>query len=188
MVWTGPHAPRRRPGVTDAAKLVWTWRRFESLSVDDLYDLLVLRSEIFVVEQDCAFLDADGADRSSWHLLGRDDGDRSSLAACLRCVDPGIRYEEPSIGRVAVAGQLRNRGLGRLLMNEGIARTTAVWPDSDIVISAQYRLEAFYRSLGFHTEGATYREDGIDHVKMRRDAGRIATRTAAVAIDGPEER
>ncbi len=157
---------------TTASNLVWTWRRFESLSVDDVYDLLVLRSEIFVVEQGCVFLDADGADRSSWHLLGRDARDRSALAVYLRCIDPGVRYEEPSIGRVVVAERWRSQGFGRVLMNEGIARAGAVWPDSDIVIGAQYRLESFYRSLGFVTEGPTYLEDGIDHVKMRRASER----------------
>ncbi len=156
-----------------AQALVWTWRRFERLSADDVYDLLALRSRVFVVEQSCVFLDADGHDRSAWHLLGRvADAAASPLAACLRCLDPGVRYPEPSIGRVATSLELRGRGLGRALMDEGIARSQDAWPGSAFVINAQSRLEAFYRSLGFVTEGMPYVEDDIEHVRMRLGAGR----------------
>ena len=150
--------------------LTWTWRRFEFLSADDVYDCLALRSAIFVVEQDCVFLDPDGADRASWHLLGRSGDGAATLCAYLRCIDPGVRYEEPSIGRVVVAADRRGGGLGRTLMTEGIARTVAAWPDSPIVIGAQRRLEDFYWSLGFRTEGPMYLEDGIEHVQMRISA------------------
>lgn len=145
--------------------VAWTWQRFDALSGADVYDLLALRSQCFVVEQGCVFLDADGIDRSSWHLLGRDAG--GSLVAYLRCIDPRVKSAEPSIGRVVVAGASRALGLGRSLMMEGIARSRAAWPGQDIVINAQLRLEAFYRSLGFATEGSPYIEDGIDHVAMR---------------------
>ena len=135
-----------------------------------MYDLLALRSAIFVVEQDCVFLDADDADRAAWHLLGTtiDDNGRPVLAAYLRCLDPGVRYPEPSIGRVVVAARRRGAGLGRVLMAEGIARSERAWPGRDIVLNAQHRLEAFYRSLGFVTEGPPYLEDAIEHVAMRR--------------------
>ncbi len=149
--------------------LAWSWQRFDALSVDALYDALVLRSEIFVVEQDCVFVDPDGADRASWHLVGRvaGPGGGSSVGAYLRCVDAGVKYPEPSIGRVVVSRRLRGGGHGRALMVEGIARTRAAWPGRDVVIGAQARLTAFYRSLGFVVEGDVYDEDGIDHVKMR---------------------
>lgn len=154
----------------------WQWRRFDALSAGDVYDLLALRADIFVVEQGCAFLDPDGYDRDAWHLCGRlPDG---SLGAYLRCIDPGLKYLEPSIGRVVVSRALRGRGAGRALMVEGIARSRLAWPGADIVIGAQQRLESFYASLGFATEGGAYIEDGIPHVKMRLRAadGPPATR------------
>jgi ElaA protein len=147
----------------------WQWRRFADLSGDDVYDMLSLRSEVFVVEQQCVFADADGCDRASWHLLGRvvEQGGPPWLGAYLRCIDPGVRYPEPSIGRVVVSGRLRDTGSGRVLMTEGIARSRTEWPGLPIVIGAQQRLEAFYGSLGFAVEGMPYDEDGILHVQMR---------------------
>jgi len=149
----------------------WTWGRFDALTNHDVYDLLALRSEIFVVEQDCVFLDADGADRDAWHLLARHDASglrdgHARLAAYLRCIDPGARYREPSIGRVVVASAWRGTGLGRLLMIEGIGRCRASWPGQAVRIGAQARLERFYASLGFVREGSPYDEDGIEHVEM----------------------
>ena len=158
-----------------APHVTWTWNRFDALLNDDVYDLLALRSEVFVVEQGCAFIDADGCDRHAFHLLGRveprTDPDAPStgpgpLAAYLRCLDPGVKYAQPSIGRVIVAASYRGTGLGRVLMREGIEHTQARWP-GDIVISAQLRLESFYASLGFRKEGPPYIEDGIDHLQMR---------------------
>ena len=162
----------KRPAQGEPLHCCWTWTRFGGLSGDDVYDLLALRSEVFVVEQRCVFLDADGADRSAWHLLGRsaDSGSRP-LVAYLRCLDPHVKYPEPSIGRVIVAPPARGIDLGRALMSEGIARSRLAWPGEDIVINAQLRLERFYRSLGFATEGSPYVEDDIDHVSMRLAAG-----------------
>ncbi len=160
-------------------RVTWAWRRFEALSADDVYDMLALRSEAFVVEQQCSFLDADGCDRHAWHLLGRVDAGRvdagvegqsqtimAPLAAYLRSLDPGVKCPESSIGRVIVASPYRGTGLGRALMHEGIARAQAQRPQVAIRISAQLRLAAFYVSLGFRSEGSPYIEDGIDHVDM----------------------
>ncbi len=147
--------------------LSWRWSRFDTLSNDDVHDLLALRSEVFVVEQRCVFLDADGCDRSAWHLLGRARDASRALFAYLRCLDPGVRYDEPSIGRVVTAPAVRSLGLGRALMDEGIVRSQDAWPGADLVINAQRRLEAFYRSLAFRTEGDPYLEDDIEHVRMR---------------------
>ncbi len=156
-------------------RVTWTWRRFEALSADDVYDMLALRSNVFVVEQQCSFLDADGCDRSAWHLLGRLDASTVAgpsrnimvpLAAYLRSLDPGVKCPESSIGRVSVAAAYRGTGLGRALMREGIARAQAQRPHAAIRISAQLRLEAFYASLGFRSAGLPYVEDGIDHVDM----------------------
>ena len=88
----------------------------------------------------------------------------------MRGLDAGIKYPEPSIGRVVVAERARGGGLGRVLMEEGIRRGRASWPRADIVIGAQQRLAAFYASLGFVREGEVYDEDGIDHIRMRLPA------------------
>ena len=156
------------PTIEGSLRLAWTWTSFEALSGRDVYDLLALRSRIFVVEQACLFLDADDCDQSAWHLLGRDDD--GVLVAYLRGIAEGVKYAEPSIGRVVVAEPARGHGLGRVLMEEGIERGRALWPGADIVIGAQQRLAAFYGSLGFVGEGDPYIEDGIDHIRMRLPA------------------
>ncbi len=146
----------------------WTYRRFQALSVDDLYDALVLRAAVFVVEQGCIFQDADGADRASGHLLGRDVA--GVLQAYLRIVDPGVKYAEPSLGRVITSSASRGSGLGHRLVDEGIARCESAWPGRAIRIGAQARLQAFYAGHGFVREGGDYIEDGIAHCEMVRAA------------------
>lgn len=145
-------------------RLTWTLGRLEQLSPLDVYELLALRSEVFVVEQACVFQDADGVDRQAYHLLGRDEA--GVLLALLRIVDPGVKYGEPSIGRVISALAVRQSGIGRELMVQGIRHCRALWPGQGIRISAQARLEGFYRSFGFHTVTEPYLEDDIPHVEM----------------------
>ena len=143
----------------------WQWYRFHELGVDNLYDALALRCRVFILEQG-PFLDPDGADRDSVHLLGRDaDG---VLQAYLRVCSPGVKYRQPSIGRVITSIEARGTGLGRALMVEGLAGCEARWPGQGIQIGAQERLERFYQSLGFVRNGPTYIEDGIPHVAMLR--------------------
>ena len=144
----------------------WQWTRFDELRLGDLYDALALRCRVFAVEQQCAYLDPDGADRQAWHLLGRDEA--GALQAYLRVVDPGVKYAEPSLGRVITAAQTRGTGLGRELVAQGVLRCTAAWPGQAIRIGAQSRLEAFYGAFGFVREGADYIEDGIPHCEMLR--------------------
>jgi ElaA protein len=153
--------------VSASAAVRWTWCRFADLGVDNLYDLLALRCQVFIVEQ-VPYLDPDGLDRAAWHLLGHDDA--GALQAYLRVVDPGARYNEPSIGRVAVAAAARGRRLGRALMHEGLARTAQAWPGRAIRIGAQAHLTHFYGSLGFVPVADPYDEDGIAHVEMLRTA------------------
>ena len=129
--------------------MFWSWTRFEDLGVHALYDILALRCRVFVLEQG-AFLDPDGADPHSWHLQGRDEA--GVLQAYLRGVDPGIKYAEPSIGRVVTSPETRGTGLGRALMQEGLVRCAAQWPGLGLRISAQARLRAFYAGLGFGSE------------------------------------
>lgn len=147
----------------------WTFHRFAGLSLDDLYDALALRSQVFVVEQNCVFLDADGADRHSGHLLGRDDG--GVLQAYLRIVDAGVKFAEPSIGRVITSAASRGSGLGHRLIAEGLRHCAVAWPGRAVRIGAQSRLEGFYARHGFVRDGADYIEDGIPHCEMLRHPG-----------------
>ncbi|MFO1274409.1 MAG: GNAT family N-acetyltransferase, partial [Rubrivivax sp.] len=110
------------------------------------------------------YLDPDGADPQAWHLQGRDAA--GVLQAYLRGVDPGVKYSEPSIGRVITAPELRRSGLGRELMREGLARCARQWPGQAVRISAQARLNDFYAGFGFVTQGEDYLEDGIPHRQM----------------------
>lgn len=148
--------------------LNWTWSRFPDLGVDNLYDALALRCRVFILEQG-AYLDTDGIDRDSWHLLGRDGS--GVLQAYLRVVDPGIKYAEPSLGRVITSAETRGSGLGRALTAEGVARCVAAWPGQGIRISAQAHLERFYGGFGFERVGEPYLEDNIPHLEMARRPG-----------------
>ena len=148
--------------------LTWTWQRFGGLAADDVYDLLALRAAVFVVEQACAYLDPDGLDRHSWHLLGRDG--TGALRACLRMVDPGHKYDEPSMGRVVLEKALRGSGLADALVAEGLHRTAAAWPGQANRISAQAHLQRFYGRHGYQPVGDVYSEDNIPHIQMWRPA------------------
>jgi ElaA protein len=141
----------------------WSWTHFDELGVRELYELLALRCRVFVLEQG-PYLDTDGVDLRSWHLLGRDAG--GVLQAYLRAVEPGIKYAEPSIGRVITAPEVRGTGLGRMLMREGLSRCAASWPGQGVRISAQARLRRFYGELGFQAVGDEYIEDHIPHLEM----------------------
>lgn len=144
-----------------------TWRclRFDDLGVVDLYALLRLRAEVFVVEQRCAYLDPDGADPACWHLLGERAGD---LLAYARLVPAGLKFTEASIGRVVTDPATRGSGLGHALMREAIERVHALWTPQPIRIGAQAHLQAFYGQHGFAVDGPLYNEDGIEHVEMLR--------------------
>ena len=146
--------------------LSWSWARLAALGVDGLYDLLALRATIFVVEQRCAYLDPDGIDRHAWHLLGRDAS--GVLRAGLRMVDPGLKYDEPSMGRVVLDQALRGSGLADQLVAEGLRRAAAVWPGRGNRISAQAHLQRFYGRHGYLAVGDTYLEDDIPHIQMLR--------------------
>lgn len=145
--------------------LNWQWLRFAELGVEHLYDVLALRCRVFILEQG-PYLDPDGFDRQSWHLLGLDAA--SVLQAYLRVVDPGLKYDEPSIGRVITSPETRGTGLGERLVAEGVARCVAAWPGRGIRISAQAHLERFYARHGFVRVGENYGEDNIPHCQMWR--------------------
>lgn len=144
------------------------WKRFADLTVTELYALLKLRSEIFVVEQNCVFLDLDDHDQNAEHLLMRDA--QGELIGYTRLLPPGEKYAEPSTGRVVVAASVRRTGAGRRLMAESVRGARERYPGQDNLIWAQLYLEKFYASLGFVTESEPALEDGILHVFMRLPA------------------
>ena len=138
---------------------------FYQLSLDQLYELMALRQAVFVVEQDCPYLDADGKDQAAYHLLGYND--QGVLVAYTRLLAPGSSYaDHAAIGRVVTRASERRTGLGRLLMLESISMVRKLFNSPDIKISAQSYLIKFYESLGFKTIGASYLEDGIPHIAM----------------------
>ncbi len=145
--------------------LTFDWLPFDRLSGREVHDLLQLRSRVFVVEQTCPFLDPDGLDPKCWHGLGRDG---ELLVATARIVPPGLKSEEPAIGRVVTAPEVRRTGAGRALMSSAIAQVQRLYPGQSIRLGAQRYLEKFYGSFGFVPIGEPYDEDGIPHIEMRR--------------------
>lgn len=146
----------------------YTCKKFSELSLEELYQIMVLRQEVFVVEQDCPYLDADGKDQSSFHLMGRDE--KGKLVAYTRLVPKGISYEKyPSIGRVVTSSSVRGRGVGKELMEVSIEWCEKIWSGASVKISAQTYLKKFYESLGFEQVGEGYLEDDIPHIPMLRN-------------------
>ena len=149
--------------------LHWQWKSFEELTLEELYRLLALRQEVFVVEQKSIYQDADGHDAGSHHLLGVAEGQEGApLAAYLRVLPPGLKYPEASIGRVVTSPRARGQGLGKELVARGIAFVESRFPGAPIRIGAQHYLLRFYEDFGFHAEGDVYDEDGIPHIQMVR--------------------
>lgn len=146
--------------------LRWEFKTFDALTAAEVYALLKLRSEVFVVEQNCVFLDMDDKDQMCHHLLGYKS---NLLAAYTRIVPMGVSYPDyPSIGRVITSPQARGEGLGKILMEESIQRLFSLYGHVPIKIGAQLYLKKFYESLGFVQCGDVYDEDGIPHLPMLR--------------------
>jgi ElaA protein len=150
----------------------WQWSSFADLTAAQLYAMLALRQEVFVLEQACLYPDIDGLDPGAHHLLGwRSRDGKQQLAAHLRCLAPGAKYEEMSIGRVVTSPAARGTGLGRELVAQGIALARRQHPGHAIRIGAQAHLERFYAGFGFVTVSEPYDEDGILHIDMVLAAG-----------------
>jgi len=147
-------------------ELKWKIKPFEALTVNELYDLLKLRSEIFVVEQNCVYLDIDGKDKIALHLIGEFDG---KIVAYSRLFDAGISFENASIGRVVVDENYRDKKWGHDLMREAIAGIKSNFRKDKITIAAQLYLKKFYESHGFVQISEMYLEDDIEHVDMVKE-------------------
>jgi len=145
----------------------WQLKPFEALTAAELYNLLQLRSKVFVVEQNCAYLDADDHDQAAHHLMGFDN--EQQLIAYTRLVPPGVIYELPSIGRVVTHPAVRRTGAGKELMKKSIASCSELFGKLPIKIGAQLYLERFYTELGFKKCSDVYLEDGIEHIYMVKE-------------------
>lgn len=147
----------------------WQWSSFKELDIDSLYALLTIRQQVFILEQRCLYPDLDALDQRAYHLLGwQMHAGVRTLVAYLRCIEPGVKYPEPSLGRVLTVAAVRGSGLGKALLEQGIRRCGQQFPGRRIRISAQLYLERFYMESGFRSCAAPYDEDGIAHVEMLR--------------------
>jgi ElaA protein len=147
-------------------QLHWLLKRFDELTPYQLYAILQLRNEVFVVEQNCVFQDADDKDQDSYHLMGFID---NKLVAYTRLVPAGVSYEQASIGRVVTSPSVRRSGAGKLLMQQSINSLYSLFGKVPIKIGAQLYLQHFYESFGFKRISDIYLEDGIEHIYMLKE-------------------
>jgi len=147
----------------------WILKKFEELTLEELYSILQLRNEVFVVEQNCVYQDVDNLDKQAWHLMGWQE---TQLMAYTRIIPPGIKYKEPAIGRVVISMAIRNKGVGKDLMNQSIDACEKLFGNTSVTLNAQLYLKRFYESLGFVPVSDVFPEDGIEHVKMTRASSR----------------
>ena len=147
-------------------KYVWIEKHFLQLTANELYDAMNLRQEVFLLEQKASYLDADNVDQLSFHLLAYRE---KSLQGYSRVVPPGVKYREPSIGRIVLRQDSRGTGFSKKLVDKTVNKSKEFYPNFGIRISAQYPLISFYRSFGFKEVGETYDEDGIPHIEMVLD-------------------
>ncbi|MCJ0741817.1 GNAT family N-acetyltransferase [Pedobacter montanisoli] len=144
-------------------ELNWACKKFEELTVIELYKILQQRSDVFVVEQNCVYHDIDNKDLDAYHLMG---WDKNELVAYTRLIKPGISYEEASIGRVLTHINYRRYGFGKELMKRSIEQVKVLFMVKTIRISAQCYLQRFYEEQGFIAQGEAYLEDDIPHIEM----------------------
>ncbi len=144
--------------------LHWEILTFDEFTAATLYEVLQLRQMVFVVEQNCPYLDNDNYDQAAYHLLGRNE--EGKLMAYCRMIKPGDYYTESSIGRVVISTDSRGAGTGKDLMKIAVQACESLFPKDNIRIMAQYYLLKFYSELGFKAEGEIFLEDGIEHIEM----------------------
>ena len=145
--------------------ITWYHKPFNDLTTKELYQILQLRNEVFIVEQNCPFQDLDDKDFKCFHLMGFDT-DSQKILAYTRIVPAGISYLEASIGRVVTSPLARGEGIGKVLMLKSIELLEELYGGVSIRIGAQYYLKKFYESLGFQQVEEVYLEDGIEHILM----------------------
>lgn len=143
----------------------WQVKTFEELSTRDMYEILRVRQEVFVFEQNCPYQDVDGLDDVSWHLYQKDEAS-DKILAYLRITFAGHKYDEVSIGRVLTTDAARGMGLGKSLIAEAMHFLAEQCPNQPVRISAQLYLQEFYEGFGFKVVSAPYDEDGIPHIEM----------------------
>ena len=143
--------------------LIWICKPFNELTPLELYEILRLRSEVFVVEQNCVFLDMDNKDQLAYHLMGYFN---NKLVASTRLLAKDTAYKLMSIGRVVTSQKYRGTGAGKFLMEESINRCYELFGKDDIKIGAQLYLKKFYESFGFQQSSEMYLEDDIEHIEM----------------------
>jgi ElaA protein len=147
----------------EPTKMTWTTKTFDQLDVQTLYDILAARQDVFIVEQHCPFHEIDRIDLYCHHLMAWTGND---LAAYARIVPPGLRFNEPSIGRILTSSDFRSSGLGRELFHRAIDLTQQLFPGQNICLSGQLYLDKFYREFGFQPVSQIYLEDDIPHQDM----------------------
>ena len=145
--------------------MIIEFKHFNELTNRELYDMLQLRAEIFVVEQTCIYNDLDGLDKEATHIIVKNDG-KNEIIAASRLLKPGTRFPDFSIGRVVVKQNIRGTGLGIRMMEEAKKFMMEQWNAKIIKVSAQKYLQKFYENLGFSVKTEEYIEDGIPHVGM----------------------
>jgi ElaA protein len=158
--------------------LTWRFCAFAELSVQELERIYTARQQVFLIEQNCVYLDADGRDSASHHLAAW-SSEHTLPLAYARLVAPGVAYAEPSMGRVITSAAARGQGLGRELVKRVLEHAQAVYPGQGMRISAQSQLEAFYGEFGFVIVGERYLEDEIPHTEMRLPAAQLNTFTSS---------
>jgi len=141
----------------------WKIKKFNELSLEELYKIIKLRIEVFIIEQNCFYQDCDGKDLNAYHLFLEEDG---NIIACLRILNKGVSYDEVSIGRVIVKKDYRGKGIVKEMIRKAINLIEKEMKENAIRISAQAHLENFYGSFGFKKVSDVYLEDGIPHVEM----------------------
>lgn len=149
-------------------KIVWRWYTFEELTGRELYAILALRQEVFVVEQQCPYLDCDGLDLDAWHLVGHQPGNHTGPIAYLRVIPPRKQGDVPAIGRLLTHLSIRKNGVGRELLAEALERIEKLYPRLPVRMSAQSYLLDFYQCFGFSPVSEVYDEDGIPHITLIR--------------------
>lgn len=149
----------------------WTLKKFDELTIDEFHDIVQLRIDVFVVEQNCPYPELDGRDRDAYHFFGRSDSGK--IVAYTRIFKAGDYYEQPSIGRVVVEVGFRREGIGYELMRRTLKQMEILFGRVEIKIGAQKYLRKFYENLGFQKVGSEYLEDGIPHVYMIRKADHV---------------